>query len=391
MVTNDLPQGMAKGTISLLLGHPDPATLLTPEMQDAIRSTMNQPKSYTALQYGTEQGSPTLRNFLVDKLNREQNLSIEPGNLMVVAGSTHACDLVARLFVRPGSVVIVEAPTYADSIHIFRDHWIDLRSVPMDDSGLIVSELEKLLARLQSEGRSPSVLYTIPNYHNPTGITLAEDRRVEIIRLAQRHGFLIVEDDVYRDLAFESTPPASFYALSKGHGVLSIGSFSKTLAPGLRLGWLVGAEEAIQRCVNCGTTQMGGGANPFSAAVVAEYCRDGHYEPHVAQLRTLYQKRRNVALAALGQHMPSDVTWTHPDGGFFIWLRLPTSVLARQVKQAALQDGLLVAAGEGFYLNPADGQHNLRIAFSFAAPEDIEAGIKILGQVIERLKLTERA
>ncbi len=390
MVMNDLPQGMAQGTISLLLGHPDPSTLLTPEMQDAIQCAMRHPQSYTALQYGPEQGTHSLRQYLVDKLNREQGLAIQSGKLMIVAGSTHAVDLVARLFVGPGSVVIVEAPTYADSIHIFRDQRVELCSVPMDDDGLLVPELEGLLSRLQADGKAPSVLYTIPNFHNPTGITLAEARRIEIIRLAEQYNFLIVEDDVYRDLSFESEPPASFYALSKGipsngSRVLSIGSFSKTLAPGLRLGWLVGAEEAIQRCVNCGTTQMGGGANPFSAAVVAEYCRTGYWEPHVAQLRSLYKQRRDVALSALRHFMPAEVTWTHPVGGFFLWLRLPDHVLAQQVKQAALQEGVLLAGGEGFFLNPRDGEHNLRIAFSFAAPADIEAGIRLLGGVIERL------
>jgi 2-aminoadipate transaminase len=391
MSTSDLPQGMAANTVSLLLGHPDPTTLLTPELQDAIHSVLTRPQAYKFFQYGPEQGTQGLINFLVDKLNRKQDLSIQPHNVMVVAGSTHAVDMIGRLFAGPGSVVIVEAPTYADSLHIFRDHQIELRSVLMDDNGLVVTELERLLARLKSEGRAPAVLYTIPNFHNPTGITLAQERRIEVIKLAQQYGFLIVEDDVYRELAFEGAAPASFYALAKGKQVLSIGSFSKTLAPGLRLGWLVGSEEAIQRCVNCGTTQMGGGANPFAAQIVAEYCHKGYWEPHVERLRALYKKRCEVALSALSWYMPADVTWTQPAGGFFIWLTLPENVVARQVKQAALQQNLLLAAGEGFFVNPADGEHNLRIAFSFAAPDDIEAGIRILARVVEELKTAEQS
>ena len=171
--------------------------------------------------------------------------------------------------------MLVEAPSYVDALHIFRDQQIELCSIPMDEDGLIPSELEKQLAQLNSSGKFPSMLYTIPNFHNPTGITLSEARRIEIIKLSRQYGFLIVEDDVYRDLSFEGELPASFYALAHGKQVLSIGSFSKTLAPGLRLGWLLGSEDAIQRCVNCGTTQMGGGANPFVANIVAEYCRSG--------------------------------------------------------------------------------------------------------------------
>src|SRR6266567_7068160 len=297
MTTNDLPQGVVENTISLLFGHPDPATLLTPELRTAMHQVISSPQAYTALQYGPEQGTRGLIDFLVEKINREQGLSIQPGNLMVVAGSTHAVDMLARLYARPGGVMLVEAPSYVDALHIFRDQQIELYSIPMDEDGLIPSELEKQVVQLHANGTFPSFLYTIPNFHNPTGSTLPETRRSEIIKLAQHYGFLIIEDDVYRDLPFEGTVPPSFYALANGNNVLSIGSFSKTLAPGLRLGWLLGSEDAIQRCINCGTTLMGGGANPFTAHIVAEYCRSGSWEKHITQLRSLYKMRRDVALA----------------------------------------------------------------------------------------------
>lgn len=390
MTSQDLPQGMAENTIPLLLGHPDPATLLTPELLHAMQRVISSPQAYTALQYGPEQGTQSLIKFLVEKINREQGLSLQPENLMVVGGSTHAVDMIARLYAK-GGVVLVEAPTYVDAMHIFRDHQIELCSISMDEDGLIPSELEKQVARLSANGKSPSFLYTIPNFHNPTGSTLSEARRREIIGLARHYGFLIVEDDVYRDLSFENVSegvvPTSFYALAQGKQVLSIGSFSKTLAPGLRLGWLLGAEDDIQRCVNCGTTQMGGGANPFVANIVAEYCLSGHWETHIVNLRSLYKTRCNVALAALEQYMPADVGWTRPAGGFFIWLSLPKNVFAQDVKRMALQEGVLVAAGEGFFVTPAEGEHNLRLAFSCAAPGEIETGIRILAEVIDRSRI----
>lgn len=382
MTSNDLPQGMVENTISLMLGHPDPATLLTSELRNAMQRVINSPQSYTALQYGPEQGTQSLINFLVEKINREQGLSIQSSNLMLVAGSTHAVDMLARLYARPGGVVLVEAPTYADAIHIFRDHQIELCSIPVDEYGLLTGELEKQVAQLQSTGKFPSILYTIPNFHNPTGSTLSQARRIEIIRLARQYGFLIMEDDVYRDLSFEGAVPASFYALANGNQVFSIGSFSKTLAPGLRLGWLLGSEDAIQRCINCGTTQMGGGANPFAAQIVAEYCRSGNWETHILHLQSLYKMRRDRALSALSRYMPSDVRWTHPAGGFFIWLSLPENVFAQHVKRMALQKGVSLAAGEGFFVHPSDGEHNLRLAYSFTAPNDIDTGISILAQVI---------
>ncbi|HET8910911.1 MAG TPA: PLP-dependent aminotransferase family protein [Ktedonobacteraceae bacterium] len=382
MTSIPLPQGMEQNKISLLLGHPDPQTLLTPALRDTILRLMSSSQATSGLQYGPEQGTSELISFLVEKINREQGLLVRPENLMIVAGSTHAVDMIARLYAGAGSTMLVEGPTYADALHIFRDQQINLHSIPMDLDGLIPDELEKQVLRLREQGTSPGILYTIPNFHNPTGSTLTETRRREIIQLARRYNFLIVEDDVYRDLSFAGRLPASFYALAEGEGVLSICSFSKTLAPGLRLGWLLGSEEAIQRFVNCGTSQMGGGANPFASQIVATYCQSGAWNEHVSRVTALYKSRCDVALAALERWMPAGVSWTHPEGGFFIWVNLPQNIFARQVKQQAFEAGVQVAAGDGFFVNPADGQHNLRLAFSCASLEEIEAGIRILASVI---------
>jgi 2-aminoadipate transaminase len=206
-------------------------------------------------------------------------------------------------------------------------------------------------------------------------------RREAVLELAREHGFLIVEDDVYRDLAFEGEVPPSFYALSGGQRVLRIGSFSKIVAPGLRLGWLIATPEHIQRCVHCGTSQMGGGANPFAAHVVAEYCRAGHLEPHIARLRQVYRRRRDVILTALERHMPPGVTWTRPRGGFFVWLTLPEGISVGPLREAARQREVLFVPGTGFFAG-GGGERNLRLAFSFVPPDEIERGVVILAQAI---------
>ncbi|HEY7127325.1 MAG TPA: PLP-dependent aminotransferase family protein [Ktedonobacterales bacterium] len=387
MPASDHPQEAAPRPVPLRLGLPDPTTLLTPQLRAAMRAMISSPLAATALQYGAEQGPPDLISLLVEKINREQRLTIQPGNLMVVAGATHAIDLLARLYAKPDGVVLVEAPTFADALHIFRDHQLELCSVSMDEDGLIPSELERQIAKLQASSKSPAFLYTIPTFHNPTGRTTPEARRLEILRLAQRYGFLIVEDDVYRDLSFDGAVPPSYYALARGKQVCSIGSFSKTLAPGLRLGWLLSAEEIIQRCINCGTTQMGGGANPFAASIVAEYCRSGAWEAHIERLQTVYKERRNLALSALVKYMPAGVSWTHPTGGFFLWLSLPQNIFAQDVKHLALQQGVEVAAGEGYFVHLAQGAHHLRLAYSCAEPGEIDTGIRLLAQVIEQLRM----
>jgi 2-aminoadipate transaminase len=356
-----------------------------PELREAMQRVISSPQASTMLQYGSEQGAQSLINVLVEKIKREQGCVLQPANLMIVAGSTQAVDMLARLYARAGGVVLVEAPTYVDALHVFRDHQIELCAIPMDEDGLLPSVLEQQIVQLHARGTFPSMLYTVPNFHNPTGRTLPATRRTEIIRLARRYNFLIVEDDVYHDLSFEGAVPASFYELAEGKQVLSIGSFSKTLAPGLRLGWLLGSEQDIQRCVNSGTTQMGGGANPLTAYMVAEYCRNGAWEKHIERLQSLYKIRRDRTISALERYMPAHVQWTHPAGGFFIWLSLPEQVLAQQVKQFALQQGVLLAAGEGFFVQPSAGAHHLRLAYSCAALNDIDAGIRILAQVVRTL------
>jgi DNA-binding transcriptional MocR family regulator len=165
---------------------------------------------------------------------------------------------------------------------------------------------------------------------------------------------------------------------------MQIGSFSKTLAPGLRLGWVASSGEAIERFVNCGTTQMGGGASPFTAQVAADYCCSGAWEGHVENLRSVYQMRRDTMFAALERFMPAGVRWTKPTGGFFVWVALPEGLRGQAVKREAAARGLMVAAGEGYFVNPADGAQNLRLTYSFAPPQDIERGIEILGEVIAK-------
>ncbi len=384
MTTHDALQGVIPNTISLMLGHPDPATLLTAPLRDAMQEFLRSPHAAQAFQYGREQGVQGLIELIAARIKREQELSIAASNLMIVAGSTQAVDMLARLYAKPGGTVLVEAPTYADALHIFRDHGLNLVAIPMDEDGLIPNALEEQLVRLGHQGIAPRLLYTIPNFHNPTGRTLPQARRVAISELAQRYGFLIVEDDVYHDLSFGERVPASIFVLAQGQRVLNIGSFSKTLAPGLRLGWLMASPDVIEQCVNCGTTQMGGGANPLVAHMVEHYLQSGAYEQHLQALRTLYKQRRDIALTALSRFMPASVTWTHPAGGFFLWLTLPDQVFASRVKQQARERGVLVASGEGFFAIPDHGAHHLRLAYSCATPDEIELGIQRLAQVIEQ-------
>ena len=386
MSAQALPQGILPDTISLVFGHPDASTLPVDDLRAAADVVLRGPRARLALAYGAEQGAPALIEYLVDKLNREEELGLTHDNLMIVAGSTAAVDMIARLYAGSDGVVLLEAPSYHDALHIFRDHGCDLRPVPIDDDGLIIEALEAQLAALRQEGKPPKLLYTIPNFQNPAGVTLPTARREAILRLAREHGFLIVEDDVYRDLSFEGDVPPSFYALANGQGVLRIGSFSKILAPGLRVGWLVVEPAHIQHCVDCGVMQMGGGASPFAAHVVAEYCRAGCLEPHIARLRQVYGSRCDAALKALERHMPAGVTWTRPRGGFFVWLTLPKGMKVESLREAAHARGVHFVPGTSFFAG-SGGERNLRLAFSFVCPDEIERGVAVLAQIIREIMI----
>ena len=346
---------------------------------------MASPQAAHALAYGNEQGSVDLIAYLVERINREQRLSLGAENVTITAGSTNATDMIARLYTQPGDAVIVEAPSYMDSLHVFRDHGVTLYGVPMDSEGIRSTELQSLLKQLAAEGINVPLLYTIPNFHNPTGITASEQRRKEIIRLAKQYGVLIVEDDVYRDLAFEGDVPPSYLALAGGEHAMQIGSVSKTIAPGLRVGWIATSAKHVQRFVDCGTTQMGGGANPLAAQFVAEYCKAGYWDSHLENIRELYSTRRDALLAALSRYMPPEVTWTQPLGGFFVWLTLPEGMNGAAMKRTAAERGVLVASGEGFFTQPEAHPNHLRLTYSFAALDDIDKAMRILSEVVREI------
>jgi 2-aminoadipate transaminase len=301
--------------------------------------------------------------------------------MMLTGGSAQALDHLCTLFTRPGDVILAEAPTYNETLQLLRDHGLRPVQVPTDDDGLRVEALAERLEMLARDGQPARVLYVIPNFQNPSGITLSAGRRPQVLDLAERFDLLVVEDDVYRDLAYEGGVPPSLFALDGGRRVLRIGSFSKILAPGLRMGWLLGPPQRISGLVNSGLRAMSGGANPLVANTLATYCLQGLLEPHIARLCQVYQERRDAMLAALSAYMPAGVGWTRPRGGFFIWLTLPEPYRAAEVAQKAREAGLLIPVGDPFFAELPTGQH-LRLAFSYVTPDKIWQGAEKLGQVL---------
>jgi len=378
-------QGVVAGSIPLFAGHPSPDLIPAADIQQIIADAWRDDSSSRMFDYGDEQGDPDLIRFLVERFNERESLNLTSDNVMIIGGSTAGVTMISTLLANEGDPILVDAPSYRDALHIFRDQGLDMHSVPIDDGGVIVDEMVKVLEHLRFEERLPKFYYVVPTFQNPSGITLSRKRRLEIIELSGLYGFTIVEDDVYSDIRFVDEIPPSFYELAKGKNVIRLGTFSKTLSPGMRMGWMLSEPEQIQQFVNSGTMAMGGGANPFTAKVVADYCESGAWDNHVQWLRGRYQTRRNTALSALEKHMPDEVRWTEPDGGYFIWVTLPDSVDVDTLECAANEQNVYFSSGKGFYVNPNDGSHSLRLSYSLVTFDDMKRGIAILGDVIRDL------
>ena len=368
------------GSISFIYGLPDPKTFPVDELQRCFDQVLRE-DSTLALQYGPEQGYGPLIDFLLERINQKEHLGIKRPNLMLTGGSAQALEHICSLLTRSGDLVLVEAPTYRDSLQLFRNHGLRLKQVPMDNDGLIIDELSGRLKALKEQGEQVQFLYTIPTYQNPTGCTLSKQRRQALMDISEEWDLLIVEDDVYRDIAFETIELPSLFSLDKGGRVLSIGSFSKIMSPGLRLGWLVGPEERILPFIESGFRHMGGGANPLVANALSVYCKKGLLEPHVDSIRMLYSKRKDVMLDALESSMPDSIKWTKPIGGYFVWITLSDELSSVDVVQEAKKAGLWILAGDPFFAEKPTGQH-LRLAFSYVEENKIREGIEKLSTIL---------
>lgn len=378
--------GGPSGALPFIYGHVNPTLFPIEQMQAAAQEALER-YGHLALNYGPERGCNLLLDYLRAKISRDEGFELGPANLMLTSGASGGLDAACRLYTQPGDTVLVEAPSYHEALDIIRDYPVRLVAVPLDEQGLDIEVLAECLEKLTAQGHQPRLLYTIPTFQNPSGVTLSAARRTALLELARRCAFMIIEDDVYRDLSFEGRPPVSLYALDAadgGHTVIHLGSFSKILAPGLRLGWAVSAPRHVTRLAESGLGHAGGGANPLVAFVTAVFCQRGWLEPHITRLIEAYRHRRDVMLAALEKTMPAQVRWTRPQGGFFVWLTLPEPLKAQQVLEQAHQHNITFLTGEPFFAQ-GDGTHHIRLPFSFIPPDEMAGGIHNLAHIIRDL------
>jgi DNA-binding transcriptional MocR family regulator len=368
------------GIIDLAWGHPELDVLPVAALRAASAEVYDR-YGADALSYGRDAGPPPLVEAIRDRLATSDARVPAADEVVVTAGASQGLDLAATLLLSPGDVVLVEEPTYHLAVRVLRDHPVDLVSLPFDGGGLRTEAAAETIARLRGGGRSVRMLYTIPTYHNPTGVTLADGRRRELADLAAETGIVVVEDDVYRELGYDGTTPPSLWSIAAPGTVVRLGSFSKTIAPGLRLGYLTADASFAARATACGVIDSGGGIAHLSALTVAAYVATGAYPAHVEDLRRVYGARRDALLGALAEHLP-DASWTQPRGGFFTWLTLPGGLDATALLPAAEARGVSYVPGRRFYATGDGGRGALRLAFTRYPEADLaEAARRIASAV----------
>jgi DNA-binding transcriptional MocR family regulator len=361
--------------IDLGIGQPTPRLLPNEAIARAAADCSRRP-GRMLLAYGTEQGDAQFRTALARFLGEIYAAPVDPAGLMVTNGASQGIDLVCTLFSQAGDTIFVEEPTYFLARKIFADHRLKPVALPMDSDGLLIDAVEEELKRSR-----PAFLYTIPTYHNPTSVCLSAGRRGQLAELSRRHDLLVVADEVYHPLAYTAVPPPPLASRCLSARIISLGSFSKILAPGLRLGWLQAAPETVARIVQCGLLDSGGGVNPFTSGVVLSALELGLAEENLRLLKDTYSRRMQAMCAALRRRLPGSVRFTRPQGGFFVWLELPAGMDAGLLLPKAVARNVEFMPGAKFS-SRASLKNFLRLSFAYYETPELLEGVERLAAVI---------
>lgn len=367
--------------ISFAGGLPDPDMFPTKDVSSIMQDVLtNSPKE--ALQYGTTEGQESLKQELVSMLQKTEDITCESGNLLIVSAAQQALDMVARLFLNPGDHIITAAPTYLGALQAFHVAGADIIGAKSDNYGVLAEDIEAILASLQKKGEVCKFIYLVPDFQNPTGTTIPQERRLKILEIAKKYGTLIVEDSPYRQVRFEGTAPDTFYKLDNGEGnVITLFTFSKVFVPGFRLGYILGPQEVIKKLVIL-KQAMDLCTSPILQLAAKEYLKRGLLLEHIKHIVAAYKEKRDLMLQMLKEHMPEGVSWTHPEGGLFLWLTMPKQLDAAKLLPRALENNVAYVSGVDFYPQ-ADVHNDMRLNFSYSSREQIIQGVKRLAQTIK--------
>jgi len=370
--------------ISLAGGLPDTSTF-PPGQFAELMGGVAQHSLARALQYGPTEGMADVKECIVEVMAAEDT-EVDPDDVLVTTGGQQVIDLVCKTFVDPGDVIIAEAPTYPGAVPAFSSYQADVRQIEMDADGMRIDVLEETLAQLDRDGRTPKFIYVIPNFQNPAGVTLSLPRRRRLVEVARERELLILEDNPYGLLRFEGEPLPTLRSLDGGDFVISLGTFSKILSPGIRIGWAVAPRPVLQK-MNIGKQGSDLCSSSLSQIFVSAYFQGGRWTDYLDSLKVLYRRRRDTMLDALAEHLPSDAEWTRPQGGLFIWATLPDELDTTDLLARALSRNVAFVPGRAAFLDGRGGS-SMRLNFSGSSEDDIREGVRRIGEVVtEQLDL----
>jgi len=366
------------GMISFAGGLPAPETFPVEDIKEITLEILenNGPDS---LQYGTTEGDPLLRKMLVKRHN-EQGLNIGIDNLIITTGSQQALDLIARIFLDPGDYVLCGLPSYLGALNAFSVYGAKLKGIPIDADGINTEDLEHTIIKLKELGRKIKFIYVIPDFQNPSGITIPESRRIKIIEIAEKYNLLIVEDSPYREVRFEGKSQKLMKELDKTGRVITLCTFSKIFAPGFRVGWVIGHPKILDKIVMAKQT-ADLCTSTFVQKIIARYMEKGLLEKNLLKTIDLYRQRRTIMLDCFEKYMPDEVSWTKPQGGLFLFVLLPDHINADIIFKKAIEKNVAFVCGSSFFCNES-GRNTMRINFSYSNGNEIEEGVRRLSRVI---------
>ncbi len=387
--TRDLMATLSRpGIISLAGGFPDTRAFGEETFKEISRNIA--PDAAQALQYGPTSGLEAIKDVIVDVMAAEGTPARQE-DVFVTTGAQQGLDLIAKVFLDEGDAILCEGPTYAGALNAFASYRPRIAHVPMDRAGIIPVAARETLEKARKQGLHVKFIYTVPNFHNPAGVTLIQERRRELLEIAREFDLVVVEDNPYGMLRFEGEPLPTLAALEQEEEgfvdrVVYLGTFSKIFAPGVRLGW-VHAQPGILHKINVGKQGADLCSSNLSQMMISSYFKNGDWRSYVKRLTYMYRQRRDAMLDSLAEYMPKEVYWTHPEGGLFVWATLPSYLDATAMLPGAIARNVAYVPGEGFYAGGA-GKNHMRLNFSFVEPERIRRGIELLSEVIrERMEL----
>ena len=373
------------GVISFAGGLPDPRHFPYDFVAESVKEIMAR-KGRVALQYGPTDGLPELKEEFIRFLKKHEGITAKPENLIVTTASQQALDIVGRLFIDASDPVLVEKPSYMGGLQVFKSYGADFVGVKLEDDGINTGELEEKLAWLRSQDEHYKFVYLVPDFQNPSGVTLSQEKRKKVIELSEKYDVAVIEDSPYRQIRFEGKASDMLYRLDqdtrKTNNIISVFTFSKIFAPGLRLGVIL-AHPQIIRKMEILKQSLDLCTSSLNQLLAADILRTGFFEKHIEAIKKTYKLKKDTMVAALEKYMPDGVTWTKPEGGLFLWVRLPEGMSADEMFADALKENVAYVIGSAFHCD-GSGKNTMRLNFSYPTPEDIDEGIKRLATAVKK-------